>query len=76
MSEKCITVQQIYPLTLCVYGAILWVFQMERHTTTHTTHTKGETTMESILYRNKRNTYSIDNSVIKAAANDGKPASA
>ena len=32
--------------------------------------------MESILYRNKRNTYSIDNSVIKAAANEGKPASA
>lgn len=32
--------------------------------------------MESILYRNKRNTYSVDNSVIKAAANEGKPASA
>lgn len=32
--------------------------------------------MESILYRNKRNTYSIDNSVIKTAVNDGKPASA
>ena len=32
--------------------------------------------MESILYRNKRNTYSIDNSVIKAAVNEGKPASA
>ena len=31
--------------------------------------------MESILYRNKRNTYSIDNSVIKTAANEGKPAS-
>ena len=42
MSEKCITVQQIYLLTLCVYGAILWVFQMERHTTTHTTHTKAD----------------------------------
>lgn len=32
--------------------------------------------MESILYRNKRNTYSVDNSVIKAAVNEGKPASA
>lgn len=32
--------------------------------------------MESILYRNKRNTYSIDNSVIKTAVNEGKPASA
>lgn len=32
--------------------------------------------MESILYRNKRNTYSVDNSVIKAAVNAGKPASA
>lgn len=32
--------------------------------------------MESILYRSKRNTYSVDNSVIKAAVNEGKPASA
>lgn len=32
--------------------------------------------MESILYRNKRNTYSVDNSVIKAAVNEGKHASA
>lgn len=32
--------------------------------------------MENILYRNKRNTYSVDNSVIKAAVNEGKPASA
>lgn len=32
--------------------------------------------MESILYRNKRNTYSVDNSVIKAAVNEGKPANA
>ena len=32
--------------------------------------------MESILYRNKRNTYSVDNSVIKAAVNEGEPASA
>jgi hypothetical protein len=62
-------------LTKLPNGDILRVFQAERHTTPQTTHQK-ENTMESILYRNKRNTYSVDNSVIKAAVNEGKPASA
>ena len=42
--------------------------------THNTTHTMGEKLMEIILYRNKRNTYSIDKSIIKDAALNGNSA--
>lgn len=42
--------------------------------THNTTHTMGEKLMEIILYRNKRNTYSIDKSVVKDAALNGNSA--
>nr|DAU40929.1 MAG TPA: ATPase-like protein [Bacteriophage sp.] len=62
----------IFHVDKCV--AVCYDIDTPNGDTHNTTHTIGEKIMEIILYRNKRNTYSIDKSIIKDAALNGNSA--